>query len=159
MGKSNVIKIDMRYKQFFSPNIDRVRGTMGLDDAIADVLSFHNVLEQVNKLIPDKEKFQVGLGNCETHLYYSQEITRFDDLNGPKQVLDYFLQGLSPEYRPFTISVTPPSRNSMVYMAELELHLNGLGRTFYPNKSDENTKDVLQRLGSFDGVIRNLKRN
>nr|MBA4405028.1 hypothetical protein [Nanoarchaeum sp.] len=159
MDKPNLIKMDMRYKQFFSPNTDRARGTMNLDDAVADVLSFHDVLRQVNKLIPDKEKFQVGLGNCETHLYYSRGIICFDDLIGPKRVLDYFLERLAPEYRPFTISVTPFGRNSRVYMEELELHLNGLGKTFYPQKSYEDIEDVLQRLGSCDGIIRNLKRD
>nr|MBA4405029.1 hypothetical protein [Nanoarchaeum sp.] len=161
MVKSNILQMGMRYKQFFSPNIDKARGTMGLDDAVADITNFRHVLGLISRCVPDKENFQVGLNNCETCLWYSREITCLEDLTKPKQVIRYFLQELPLDLRPFAIGINPKGFSDENYVTELETYLNGLGKTLYTIKSDESTvnKLLILTVGSYNIAIRNLKRD
>ncbi|MBS3172128.1 hypothetical protein J4438_00930 [Candidatus Woesearchaeota archaeon] len=157
MGKYDIIHMGMRYKQFFSPNIDGARGTMGLDDAVTDVASFRDILQKISEEVPDRENFRVGLNNCETCLHYSRKITCLGDLTKPKQIIHYFLRELTPEFRPFVIGVDPMNMSDRKHIAEIEAYLNSIGKTLYPKKSDE--KDLRSIMGFYDGRIRDLKRN
>lgn len=121
------LEINLEYNQLFCPAGSRFCGSsqMGLDEGARHIQAQASALEEIAKNMPQKEKFVVGLKNCETRVVYKTEVNNVQDtLKNAREILDY-ISALPEQYQPRRLHIFPPRKHKK----ELGAWLNTLGKT------------------------------
>ncbi len=130
--KMFLFRVDAMYKQLFCPTGSRFNGSsqMSLEDGIKDIGLASETLEYVANHIPGNAKLTVGLGNCETWLLYRKEVSNYEGLEEPKEVLRCLFD-LPQVYQPLHIHIS-----ALGYVNEVEAFLNQHHKTLYLRKAE-----------------------
>ncbi len=113
---------------------DYING-MKIEDGIKHISAQTKALDELLKVLPNPESFQVGLKNCETMV---STVRNVGSPGGAVDVVKDILTrvySLPKEYLPLRVNVFPPP-DSDKYDSEIEKWLNSLGKTMRPIKKE-----------------------
>ncbi len=106
-----------------------------IEDGIKHISAQTKTLDELLKVLPNPESFQVGLKNCETMVSTVRNVGSPDKaVDVVKEILTR-VYSLPKEYLPLQVNVFSP-RDSNQYDSKIENWLNSLGKTMRPIKGD-----------------------